>query len=127
MFRNGLPSLLGLAAIFLASSQLYNLYHDRTTRTGSAGSPPGKPYQRIPFLLVSAILVNILLHGVSSLKILLILYLNYRIPQTFGPSRMTPYYIWIFNIANLFALNLTQGFKFSIVLPALSALVGFFP
>ena len=82
-----------------------------------------KQYQRIPFLFVSSLTILILLHGVSAFKILAILYVNYRIPQSAKTSRFTPYLIWTFNISVLFCNEIFQGYKFGHVLPVLGLLV----
>ena len=51
------------------------------------------------------------LHGVSALKVLTILWLNYSL-ATRLPRRYVPAATWVFNIATLFANELSSGYKF---------------
>lgn len=75
-------------------------------------------------MLVSSLVVLVLLHGISSLKILLILYLNFRLPDIAGhASKATPYLIWTFNVAILFLNEIYRGYKFGSILPLLAFLV----
>lgn len=50
------------------------------------------------------------LHGFSAFKILVILYINYGI-ATQLPRRYVPAVTWIFNIATLFANELSEGYR----------------
>jgi len=52
------------------------------------------------------------MHGFSALKVLLILYINYSIANRL-PRKYVPAATWIFNIATLFANELSEGYKFS--------------
>jgi protein-cysteine N-palmitoyltransferase HHAT len=52
------------------------------------------------------------MHGVSALKILLILYINFSI-GTRLPRKFVPAVTWIFNISILFANELCGGYKFA--------------
>lgn len=63
------------------------------------------------------------LHGFSALKILVILYTNFKI-ATALPRDIVPATTWIFNIAVLFANELGQGYRFAALA---SILVPFFP
>lgn len=126
-FRNGLPSLVALALVHVTASKLYAAYLRRRKTGQSSLQPappnPQAPYQRIPFMLVSSLVVLVLLHGISSLKILLILYLNFRLPDVAGhASKATPYLIWTVNIAVLFLNEIYRGYKFGSVLPFLAFL-----
>lgn len=68
--------------------------------------------QRISFDYYFSFLFIIALHGTSSVKILAILFMNYQI-ATRVPQRYMPAATWIFNIATLFANELSQGYKFA--------------
>lgn len=69
-------------------------------------------------------MVLVLLHGISSVKILAILYLNFRIPDLVGAeSPFTPALTWTFNIAMLFSNELCQGYHFASLWSGLAFLV----
>ena len=74
-------------------------------------------------MLYGGLLVLFLLHGVSALKILAILYANYRITRACGTRKVAPFIIWTFNLAILFANKIFEGYAFGSVLPFLSFLV----
>lgn len=75
-------------------------------------------------MLVSSLSVLVLLHGISSLKVLLILYINFRLPDIVGhASRATPYLIWTVNIAILFLNEIYRGYKFGSIVQFLAFLV----
>lgn len=67
---------------------------------------------RLRFDLVSALALIAALHGFSALKILFILYINFTIAMLV-PLKIMPLVTWIFNIATLFANELSQGYRFS--------------
>lgn len=126
-FRNGLPSLLGLAGAYLTASYIYPFYLSRKTRSIPVESPTtptlSRAYERIPFLLVSSLVILFILHGVSAFKILILLYLNYSVHAWSGNSKYTPYIIWIFNIAMLFSNEIFHGYQLGSLLPELAFLV----
>lgn len=64
-----------------------------------------------------------LLHGVSAFKILAILLMNFQIPKKLGARRMTPYAIWAFNMAIMFANELCDGYQFGAMWSSLAFLV----
>jgi len=111
MFRNNLPSLLLLAAIYLVISHAWRRIREPILSRKSA------------FLVPASVLLVVLLHGASALKILLILFLNYRIAKSQTLGRLTPFAIWIFNIVVLFANELFEGFPFGKLVPFLTFLV----
>lgn len=51
------------------------------------------------------------LHGISALKVLLILFINYRIGKNL-PRQYVPAVTWVFNICILFANELCGGYPF---------------
>ena len=75
--------------------------------------------QRISFDLYFAITFITALHGVSALKVLLILYVNFKI-ATDLPRKYVPAFTWIFNIAILFANELSHGYAFEKIAVMLS-------
>ncbi|KAI9857851.1 MAG: glycerol transporter [Vezdaea acicularis] len=72
---------------------------------------------RVVFDIGFAIVLLTGLHGVSVLKIFLILYVNYsiatRMPQSYIPAAT-----WVFNIGILFANELSGGYKFAAIADA---------
>jgi hypothetical protein len=67
---------------------------------------------RVNFDLVFALIFIVALHGVSAIKVLTILYLNYQI-ATALPRQYVTGATWGFNVAVLFANELCQGYKFA--------------
>lgn len=67
---------------------------------------------RVQFDLVFALIFITALHGISALKVLTILYLNYQI-ATALPRQYVAASTWVFNIGILFANELCQGYKFA--------------
>ncbi|KEQ91211.1 hypothetical protein AUEXF2481DRAFT_112621 [Aureobasidium subglaciale EXF-2481] len=64
---------------------------------------------RISFDVVFAVIFVFALHGFSALKVLLILYTNYRL-ATQLPKDYVPAATWIFNVGILFANELCHGY-----------------
>lgn len=119
-FRNGLPSLLGLAAVYLFFSKAYSYFLARRQTNQQIS-----PYQKIPFLVTISLVILFVLHGISAFKVLLILYLNYELHNLTGLSRFTPYAIWSFNIVILFSNEIFDGYAFGKISPFLEALVSY--
>lgn len=67
---------------------------------------------RLAFDFVSALVYIVALNGFSVFKILLILLINFKI-GTALPRNAIPAATWVFNIAILFANELTQGYRYS--------------
>jgi hypothetical protein len=75
--------------------------------------------QRASFDFGFALLFMAALHGFSSLKVLLILFINYTIATNI-PKRYIPAATWIFNIGMLFANELCDGYKYANIAEVLS-------
>lgn len=67
--------------------------------------------QRASFDFVFALIYLVALHGVSAIKVLTILYLNYQIATTL-PRKSVPVATWVFNVGTLFANELSKGYRF---------------
>lgn len=67
--------------------------------------------QRISFDFAFALVFVTALHGFSALKVLGILYLNYKIATTV-PKKYQPAATWIFNVGTLFANEIFQGYPY---------------
>jgi hypothetical protein len=110
-FRSGLPSLMGLALLYLFVGQVWRRLQ------------PSSPTRRVQFLASSGLALICLLHGASALKILAILYANYFVAHACRRERFLPLAVWSFNIGILFANQYFNGYQFSTWLPFLSFLV----
>ncbi len=67
--------------------------------------------QRISFDFSFAIIYLLALHGISALKILTILYINFHIATSL-PRKSVPAATWIFNVAVLFTNDIFHGYRF---------------
>jgi len=76
---------------------------------------------RVRFDLVFALIFLAALHGISTIKVLLIVYLNYQIPTRL-PKQYAGIATWVFNIGIMFANELCRGYQFAhifaLLLPA---------
>ncbi|PYI12757.1 putative glycerol:H+ symporter [Aspergillus sclerotiicarbonarius CBS 121057] len=117
-FRDNIPYLLVLLVGHPLLRRAYNSY----VRPVNADSGPSKSSpavlagdarltQRIGFDFYFALVFIAALHGVSALKVLAILYVNYKIAKTL-PRKYIPAATWIFNIGTLFANELCAGYPF---------------
>ena len=84
-------------------------------------SPPGlqieadtRLNQRVSFDIRFSVLFISALHGISALKILLILYINFSL-ATKLPKKYVPAATWIFNVGLLFANELFEGYPLASV------------
>ncbi|KAK5216713.1 glycerol transporter [Exophiala xenobiotica] len=78
--------------------------------------------RRVGFDFWSALVYIAALNGASMLKILLILFVNFKI-ATALPQKAIPVATWVFNITILFANELTQGYRFSALGNALAPIM----
>ncbi|KAF8311948.1 MBOAT-domain-containing protein [Clavulina sp. PMI_390] len=122
-FRSYFPALCGLALLHLGATHL-----NRIIRPQSSAS--SKPHLDLDFTFIFSIVMIIALHGLSALKILALLAINYTIAKS---SRGHPLAIpatWAFNIAMLFGNEIYDGYKFASLHPILSIMDdfrGFYP
>lgn len=70
--------------------------------------------RRVTFDVAFGVLYLFALHGVSSAKALLILYVNF-ILATRLPRRYVPAATWVFNVGVLFANEFCKGYPFAII------------
>lgn len=76
--------------------------------------------QRTTFDFIFALIFLLALHGSSSLKVLTILFLNYKVAKTL-PRRFVPPATWIFNILVLLGNEIFKGYKYRNMAAALSS------
>lgn len=117
--------MLLLLVLHVCLRRVYNFFHpvvdasssvqakakgDIPPRSATAISADGRLNQRVSFDLYFAIFLLTGLHGISAIKVLLILYANYNI-TTKLPKNYIPAATWIFNVGILFANELFNGYQ----------------
>lgn len=115
---------------FFCGASLYNKIPS-SSKANSVGSnaltqglPPAaaadaRLEQRASFDFPFAFIFLAALHGFSSIKILLILYLNFSIAKRL-PQKYIPTATWLFNIATLFANEMYDGYPLQAIAGAIS-------
>lgn len=93
-----------------SSSPKAKIKGDIPPRSATAMPADGRLKQRVSFDLYFAIFLLTGLHGISALKVLLILYANYNI-TTKLPKNYIPAATWISNVGILFANELFNGYQ----------------
>lgn len=75
--------------------------------------------QRASFDFSFALLFLVALHGFSAFKVLLILFINYKL-GTALPRKYIPLATWVFNIGVLFANDLCNGYQYKVIARVIS-------
>lgn len=88
--------------------KVWNSFHPLSDRGADAGAR--RLEQRASFDYAFAFIFLVVLHGVSAVKILLILYVNYQLATKLS-RRHVPIATWSFNVLVLFANELCEGYK----------------
>lgn len=161
LFRSKLPLLVLLMLVHVALSRTYRflsrrLYPSLNPLNPRVYSPSNARDSRARFSAAFSLILLAALHGTSLPKILVVLYLNYRIARLGGTAdssddqyglsssrrrrttkssgggwswrrEWTPYATWGFNIAVLFANSLAEGYYYSSISSRLAFLVRFYP
>ncbi|RAL16247.1 putative glycerol:H+ symporter (Gup1) [Aspergillus homomorphus CBS 101889] len=130
-FRENVPYLLILLVGHPLLRRVYNRYVGgespdlafvKASPAVAAGEARLK--QRVNFDYYFAFVFIVALHGVSALKVLAILYINYRICKSL-PRDYIPAATWTFNIMTLFANELCAGYPLerlaTLLVPAFDA------
>lgn len=114
-FRDNIPYL---ALLLIAHPLVRRVYQSFTSRAGAQPknlnpSTAGDVQldQRMRFDFGFGLVFITALHGISALKILLILFINYRIGKNL-PRKYVTAVTWTFNICILFANELCGGYQF---------------
>ncbi|KAF2399944.1 glycerol uptake protein 1 [Trichodelitschia bisporula] len=126
-FRDNIPYL----AILLVAHPLLRGMYDGFWRTGTYTNVPSSTKrsdltyglsaaaaadtrleQRISFDYYFAFIFLVALHGTSAIKVIMILYVNYKIAKSI-PKSYIPAATWIFDIGILFANELYRGYPFA--------------
>lgn len=79
----------------------------------------------IPLNAALSLAMIVALHGSSSLKIILIMSINYLIAKKCRASRFAPFLTWAFNGFILFMNEIHRGYRFENISPSLSSLDSF--
>ncbi|KAL4895106.1 MBOAT, membrane-bound O-acyltransferase family-domain-containing protein [Aspergillus ambiguus] len=115
-FRDNIPYLVVLLVVHPLLRRAFEYYNraptpNPATANGNAvtAAADARFTRRIQFDFYFALIFIIGLHGVSALKVLAILYLNYKIAKSL-PRKYIPAATWIFNISTLFANELCAGY-----------------
>ncbi|ODM15091.1 hypothetical protein SI65_09587 [Aspergillus cristatus] len=114
-FRENIPYLLLLLVLHPLLRRVYEAYLRRSdaNRDGyqntTAAAGDARMEQRIRFDYFFALVFITGLHGISAIKVLAILYVNYKIARCL-PRAQIPAATWIFNICTLFANELCGGY-----------------
>jgi protein-cysteine N-palmitoyltransferase HHAT len=75
--------------------------------------PSSRLSHRVSFDLLFASCFLIGVHGFNTLKIFIILALNYAIAKNLGGSKVLPAVTWIFNVGVLFLNEWYDGYRFA--------------
>lgn len=112
-FRDNIPYLLSLLVAHPLLRRVYEYYTSSSGHGSSSSIAAGdtRLARRIRFDFYFALLFIVALHGVSAVKVLFLLYINYRIGKTL-PRSYIPAVTWTFNICILFANELCSGYPF---------------
>ncbi|KAM0485187.1 hypothetical protein ACHAPX_001168 [Trichoderma viride] len=110
-FRGNFPVLTGLLIFHPLLRKGFESLYNPSAR-GTRGS--SRLDQRATFDFAFAIIFIVILHGISSFKIIAILAINYQI-ATKLPRHYVPAATWIFNVGTLFANELTMGYRLQVL------------
>ncbi|KAI7865139.1 MBOAT, membrane-bound O-acyltransferase family-domain-containing protein [Spinellus fusiger] len=105
-FRDNIPKLILLAAVYLGPSHLFRHYMASKTTSQSG------PLYRLYFFLSASLIILTILYGSSVLKILIIVSMSYTIGQMFQGSLWNPTLTWVFSLGMLFLNQLYHGYSF---------------
>ncbi|KAI1077301.1 MBOAT-domain-containing protein [Whalleya microplaca] len=114
-FRANIPAMAGLLLFHPLLRRLYNSFVYPIKSAAQSSRPTleeadQRLEQRATFDFGFAIIYLIALHGISAFKILIILFINYKLATTL-PRKSIPAVSWVFNVGMLFANELYKGYK----------------
>ncbi|KIY43881.1 MBOAT-domain-containing protein [Fistulina hepatica ATCC 64428] len=112
-FRDNIPYLAVAFTFFVLSKIAW-----RRLKLGSSISN----LDLIPLNFVWSLIAVLILHGASSVKVILILSINYLIGKVCRGSAAGPVLTWIFNVLILFLNERYSGYEFKHIVPPLSFL-----
>ncbi|RCI07976.1 hypothetical protein L249_7819, partial [Ophiocordyceps polyrhachis-furcata BCC 54312] len=107
-FRQNVPYMMGFLICHPLLRVAWNAAHRGKPGWGSGGA--ARLFLRASFDYYFAILFLVILHGISALKVLVILHINFRVAKGL-PRRFVPAATWILNISILFANEMFKGYR----------------
>lgn len=117
-FRDNIPYLLALLVAHPLLRRVYEHFGQpidtsstQTKANTTTAQGDARLASRVRFDFYFALIFIVALHGVSAIKVLGILYVNYKIAKSL-PRQYVPTITWTFNIAILFANELCTGYPF---------------
>ncbi|KAI0106758.1 MBOAT-domain-containing protein [Daldinia grandis] len=115
-FRSNIPYMTALLIFHPLLRRVFNAIVYPIKSTGQSARPTPEEAdrrldQRTSFDFGFALIYLVALHGISALKILFILHLNYQLATTL-PRKYIPAASWIFNVGILFVNEIFKGFRF---------------
>ncbi|KAE8322394.1 MBOAT, membrane-bound O-acyltransferase family-domain-containing protein [Aspergillus sergii] len=126
-FRDNIPYLLALLVAHPLLRRVYEHFAQpvdagstQTKANATTAQGDARLARRVRFDFYFALIFIVALHGVSAIKVLGILYVNYKIAKSL-PRQYVPTITWTFNIAILFANELCTGYPFERVATMLSS------
>lgn len=128
-FRDYVPALVAIMAVYVALSKLFSLlpsFGGRTAESGSNGyrplTAPSSATQHSPrrnrllFLHVFSAIFILALHGANTAKLLTILLVQYGLAHLVAGYRwLAPMCLWAFNISALAAVHWNDGFQWQTI------------
>lgn len=121
-FRDNLPYLILLLIFHPLSRRLYEKLYPVGQQDGSTSAKVSQTPQhlqadvrldrRVRFDVGFACIYLLALHGASSLKVFVILYINYALAKRL-PQSYVPLATWVFNIGILFANEFCKGYPYA--------------
>ncbi|KIV80206.1 hypothetical protein PV11_07725 [Exophiala sideris] len=129
-FRDNIPMLAGLVVVHPLLRRAYERLFPSRIEVSNGTAKPAPSVQgadqrlrgRLAFDFWSALVYIAALNGSSFMKILLILFVNFKI-GTVLPRKAIPATTWVFNIVILFANELCQGYRYSAIANALAPIL----
>lgn len=106
-FRDNLPYMAALLIFHPILRRLWNAIYKPDNQREAKGS--ARLEQRASFDFAFAMVFLVILNGISAVKVLVILCINFQIGRK-APRRYVPIATWFFNISTLFANELCEGY-----------------
>ncbi|KAJ5168736.1 Glycerol uptake protein 1 [Penicillium canariense] len=119
-FRDNIPYLILLLIAHPIVRRLYQHFGSRSSpetkrvHPSAAAAGDAQLEQRMRFDFGFGLVFVTALHGISALKVLLILFINYKIGKNL-PRSYVPAVTWTFNICILFANEVCGGYQFEAI------------
>ncbi|KAK0753853.1 MBOAT-domain-containing protein [Schizothecium vesticola] len=125
LIRNNLPILAVLIIVHPLLRRAWDSVWERVrgrpeTTLSKEQAADNRMNQRVTYDFIFALIFLAALHGFSSLKVLAILFINYKLAKTL-PRRFVPPATWMFNIVVLLSNDIFKGYRYQNMALALSS------